>query len=582
MKKLIVLLLAMMMLVSAGCGAKKDAPEEKPGESVESLFTEGTFEGTGKGHNGEIKVAVTFSKDRIEKIEVLDHKESLGIFEAPVDKIPKEIIEEQSLTADLIAGATVTSKGLLEAIENACIAAGANVEALKKAEENKETEGEAVTHETDIVVVGGGIAGLSAAMEALELGAKVILVEKMPIVGGSTTRSGGKILAAGTDIQKEHGIEDSAEAFGDFLLEVGENQVDEEYVRLVAEKSNENFEWLMEYGVEFADDIEPLHSTISPARGHYTANLSGAGMITPLEKAFLAAGGTILYETPAVELLKEGDKVVGIKATNPDKDDITIKATSVILATGGFNHNEEMMKTYIPFLKKYTSNVGLGNSGDGITMAQAVGARLLMREAGINLTVNGGTYYGYGEEFKGLFVNPNGERFIDESIFHFTRTRVMMDLGINEMYAITTEYNDRIGKAMEMGVAFEADSVEALGELIKAKNLAETVSRYNELAEKGKDEDFNKDASFMKAVEGEKYYALYMGMSSSGTFGGIDTDLQGRVYSEDGAIIEGLYAAGETASGRVLYKEYPGSGTAIMCFLTFGREAGRHAAENLK
>lgn len=157
-----------------------------------------------------------------------------------------------------------------------------------------------------------------------------------------------------------------------------------------------------------------------------------------------------------------------------------------------------------------------------------------------------------------------------------------MDLGINEMYAITTEYNDRIGKAMEMGVAFEAESVEALGELIKAKNLAETVSRYNELAEKGKDEDFNKDASFMKAVEGEKYYALYMGMSSSGTFGGIDTDLQGRVYSEDGAIIEGLYAAGETASGRVLYKEYPGSGTAIMCFLTFGREAGRHAAENLK
>ncbi len=419
-------------------------------------------------------------------------------------------------------------------------------------------------------------------MESLELGAKVILVEKMPIVGGSTTRSGGKILAAGTDIQKEHGIEDSAEAFGDFLLEVGENQVDEEYVRLVAEKSNENFEWLMEHGVEFADDIEPLHSTISPARGHYTANLSGAGMITPLEKAFLAAGGTILYETPAVELLKEGDKVVGIKATNPNKDDITIKATSVILATGGFNHNEEMMKTYIPFLKKYTSNVGLGNSGDGITMAQAVGARLLMREAGINLTVNGGTYYGYGEEFKGLFVNPDGERFMDESIFHFTRTRVLMDLGINEMYAITTEYNDRIGKAMEMGVAFEADSVEALGDLIKAKNLAETVSRYNELAEKGKDEDFNKDASFMKAVEGEKYYALYMGMSSSGTFGGIDTDLQGRVYSEDGAIIEGLYAAGETASGRVLYKEYPGSGTAIMCFLTFGREAGRHAAENLK
>lgn len=582
MKKLIVLLLAMMMMVSAGCGAKKEAPEEKPGEVMESLFTEGTFEGTGNGHNGEIKVAVTFTTDRIEKIEVLEHKESLGIFEAPVDKIPKEVIEEQSLTADLVAGATVTSEGLLEAIENACIAAGADIESLKKVEANQETEGEVVMHETDIVVVGGGIAGLSAAMEAIEQGAKVILVEKMPIVGGSTTRSGGKILAAGTDIQKAQGIEDSAEAFGDFLMEVGENQVDEDYVRLIAEKSNENLEWLIEHGVEFADDIEPLHSTISPARGHYTANLSGAGMITPLEKAFLAAGGTILYETPAIALLTEGDKVIGIKATNPDKDDITVKAESVILATGGFNYNEEMMQTHIPFLEKYTSNVGLGNTGDGITMAKEAGAKLLMRDAGINLTVNGGTYYGYGEEFKGLFVNPEGERFMDESIFHFTRTRIMMDLGINEMYAITSEYNDRIGESIKMGAGFEADSVDALSKLIGAEKLSETVARYNELAEAGDDADFGKDASFMKPVEGEKFYALYMGMSSSGTFGGVDTDIQGRVYSEDGSIIEGLYAAGETASGRYLYKEYPGSGTAIMCFLTFGREAGRHAAEELK
>lgn len=582
MKKLIVLLLAMMMLVSAGCGTKNEGKDENPGEAAAALFTEGTFEGTGKGHNGEIKVAVTFSKDKIEKIEILEHKESLGISDAPIDKIPKAILENQSLTQDLVSGATVTSKGLLEAIENACIAAGANIEALKKAVENEETKGEVETYETDIVVVGGGIAGLSAAVEALEQGAKVTLVEKMPIVGGSTTRSGGKILAAGTDIQKAHGIEDSAEAFGDFLLEVGENQVDEDYVRLVAEKSNENLEWLMEHGVEFADDIEPLHSTISPARGHYTANLSGAGMIKPLEEAFLAGGGTILYETPAVELIKEGEKVVGIKATNPDEDDITIKAKSVILATGGFSQNPEMVKTYIPFMEKYNTNAGLGNTGDGITMAQAVGARLLMREGGINLTVNGGTYYGYGEEFKGLFVNASGERFVDESIFHFTRTRIMMDLGINEMYAITTEYNDRIGKSMEMGLAFEANSVEDLAKLIKADKLSETVTRYNELAKDGNDKDFGKSSTFMKPVEGEKYYALYMGMSNSGTHGGIDTDIQGRVYKEDGTVIESLYAVGETASGRVLNKEYPGSGTAIMCFLTFGREAGRHAAGALK
>lgn len=578
MKKLLVLMLSLMFLVSAGCTEKTDTKDQSASAGI---FTPGTYEGIGQGRNGELKLEVTFSSEKIEEITLGEHSETQGFFETPAEKIPDEIISTQSLSVDIVTGATYTSKAILEAVENACLAAGADTSSLKKKTQAEDTQSEIVSYETDIVVVGGGIAGLAAALEAVDNGGEVILVEKMPILGGSTIRSGGKILAAGTDVQKSNGISDTADDFKNFLMKAGENQVDESYISLIAEKSNENIEWLIEQGVEFSDTIEPLHSTISPARGHVSASNSGAGFIQPLEKKFLEAGGKILYETPATDLIIEDGAVVGIKATNPNEDQITISASSVILATGGYSYNDEMLDKYHPYLKEFNTNAGEGNTGDGILMAEKAGARLLMRDAGINLALNRGTYYGYGEEFKGLFVTPEGKRFINESVFHFSRTRTLMDLGINKIYAITTEYNDRIGAAIEMGTAFEADSIEELSEIIDAKDLSAAVQRYNELAIDGKDKDFGKPETFMKEVAGEKYYALLMDMSNSGTLGGIDTDLQGRVLSEDGEIVEGLYAAGETASGRYFYKEYPGSGTAIISFLTFGREAGRHAALEL-
>ncbi len=577
MKKTISIIMAISMMISlAACGNKAAAPE------VKGKFTAGTYDEVGTGKYGDVAVSTTFTADRIEKIVVGKHSETQGFFEAPVEKIPAAIVESQSLAVDVVTGATMTSNAILEAVEKAAVKAGADISKLKEKVDSGVKEGEAVEYTTDVVVVGAGIAGLSAALEAHNNGAKVILIEKMPIAGGSTIRSGGKILAAGTDIQKANGIEDTAEAFKDFLVEVGENEISEEYAAMIANNSAENIQWLIDNGVELEQKVEVLHSTIQPARGLWTAVGTGAGFTQPLEAKLKEEKVEILYSTPATELIEKDGAVTGVMATNDNGDKITINASVVILATGGYSHNKEMMAEFHPFMKNVVTNTSEGNTGDGILMGEKVGANLIMKEGAIDIATNPMTYYGYGEEFKGLFVTEGGDRFLDESIFHFTRTRVMLDKGINNFWAISTDFNDRVGKSMEAGFAFEANSIEELQELIKADNLVKTVEQYNTLAKEGVDKDFGKKAEFMKPIEGEKVYALKMFLSNSGTFGGLDTDIDSHVVKEDGAIIKGLYAAGEVGSGHILHKEYPGSGTAIISFLTFGRIAGKNAAQEVK
>ena len=229
-------------------------------------------------------------------------------------------------------------------------------------------------------------------------------------------------------------------------------------------------------------------------------------------------------------------------------------------------------------------NGNTGNTGDGLTMGEQADAKMLFHDSGINLGTNYPTYYGYGEEYTGLYVTPDGERFMNETEFHFVRTRKLMDLGFNDVWAITDQTNDRVEASVEAGQAFKADSLEELAELvgIDATALTETVTQYNALSEAGEDTDFNKDAQYMQAVEGPTYYALKLFMGNSGSIGGLVTTIDGEVLNNNDEIIEGLYAAGEVASGQLMYKEYPGSGSAIAMYLAFGRQAGRAAADYVK
>jgi fumarate reductase flavoprotein subunit len=578
MKKFLSILMVLLLIV--GCSS--------PAESAETKTVAVTSSGQSEG----LELEVTFEGNEIREVRVVEHQETEGISDPAIDAIPKAIVEHNSIAVDVVSGATITSLGIIEGVKLAIEQAGLNVADFETEVSKEPSESKVTTLDADVVVVGAGIGGLAAGLEAALNGAKVIVLEKMPMTGGSTMMSGGLILAAESSISETLGNTETWEDLANYWYEVSEEQADKDFIDLAARTSGENIDWMIENGVDMKEEITKLHSSHEFAFGHRTAGFDdvpaggGVGFTQPLTDKIVELGGEVLLQTPGQELIIEDDKVVGVKATNNNGDDITINAKAVVIATGGFAASDEYMKEHMPYLTAGSAahNGNTGNTGDGLTMGEQADAKMLFHDSGINLGTNYPTYYGYGEEYTGLYVTPDGERFMNETEFHFVRTRKLMDLGFNDVWAITDQSNDRVEASVEAGQAFKADSLEELAELvgIDATALTETVTQYNALSEAGEDTDFNKDAQYMQAVEGPTYYALKLFMGNSGSIGGLVTTIDGEVLNNNDEIIEGLYAAGEVASGQLMYKEYPGSGSAIAMYLAFGRQAGRAAADYVK
>ena len=477
----------------------------------------------------------------------------------------------------------------MTALEAALKEAGADISKLKTVAEN-ETVNDDKTYDTEVVVVGSGAAGLSAALEAANNGAKVILVEKLAMTGGSTARSGGKIQAAGTDIQKSHGVEDNADLYYNHLMSVGENKVDPAKIRLIADNSLADFNWLVENGVEFSKNIEQLHEKYRPIRGHYVSVQDGKveqdghgwAITQPLEKMAKEKGVEILLETPAKKLITDNKgTVTGIECEDSKGNKVIVNAKAVILATGGYDFNKELLEEYAPLVKPVYSTVAPGNVGDGLIMARDAGAKIQSGGGAVLLYLD--LAVGVGE-VGGLYVDTTGSRFMDETDFWFTRTKKLMDRNQLGMFYITDAKGklDRFDALVKDGKMVEGSTIEELAGKLGMTELISTVERYNELAKKGVDEDFNKKPEYMKTVEEGPFYAVAFAPITSGTFGGPVTNEKAQVIAENGGIIKGLYAAGEVANGDIFYQEYPGSGSSISTCVGMGRIAGRVAAEEAK
>lgn len=421
-----------------------------------------TFEGVGKGFGGEIKVAATVEGGKLTAVEVLSHGETAGISDPAFAKIPTAIIENQTVAVDTVAGCTFSSNGLIEAVKAAWLAAGAAEADITKAVEAKETTKELETKTADVVIIGAGGAGMSAAVEVLRAGGSVLVIDKMANVGGNTAAAGSALNAAGTDIQKAGTItptgidaievmlakephnddmkrwQESVRKDLDAYLASGSTHVFDsvdlhklqtyadgdyvaksELVEVLGDNAPKAIEFLAELGMQWKPEITAAVGATWQRSHQPTGSFGGLGrdFVMPQHNFVVENGGEVVVDRKAEELIMENGRVVGVKGTGSDGTPFEYRANkSVIMATGGFAANVEMRQAYNKYWATLDENVPTSNlpcaTGDGIGMATAVGANLVGMEW---IQLVPGCVVNMSASISNLiFVNAEGNRFVRE------------------------------------------------------------------------------------------------------------------------------------------------------------------------
>lgn len=584
MKKILSLVIATAMLLSfTACGEK--TPDGIP---------DGTYEGTGIGKGGDIVVELEITDNTLKSIHVLQQDESEGLDEA-INILTEEMLAKNSLDADTVSGATLTSAGFKMAVRDAFKKTGADKSLLvsreKPAPESREAE-----YEADVIVIGAGGAGLTAGITAAENGKSVIVLEKMPIAGGNTLISGGEYAAPMNWIQEEDNLEDRSDLFFEDVMKGGDNESDPALVQVLADKALEGAYWLKdEVGMIF-EDYMLFFGGHSVMRSLVPKNATGYEMISKLTAKLEATGSPLHLNTEATELLEdENGRIVGVKATYHDETITYHARNGVILASGGFGYNKEMRTKYNPEMNEnYLSTNSVGSTGDGILMAEKVGAELLDMQyiqAYPTCDAQSGALLYVGDvrlEGRSILVNKEGKRFVEELdrrdvisnavlaqtdgvSYMFWDESAMVDSKVNIKHA--SEYNGLLARKQLV----KADTLEEAADFfgIDKNELRKTVENYNQYAQDGKDLEFNKRGTLVPFGDGP-YYIMVSKPAIHHTMGGVKINTSAEVVSEDGSIIDGLFAAGEVV-GDIHGTNRLGS-DAITDITVFGRIAGESAS----
>lgn len=586
-KRVLALILCAAMSMSVvGCGSTS---------SSDSGIPDGTYTGEGTGKGGKIVVELTMKDSKISDIKVVEHGETPGYADA-LEKMSAEMITKNTLEVDMVSGATLSSTGILEAVKDAFNKTGASTDKLVAQEGEVSKEEREAEYSADVIVLGGGGAGLTAAIEAAQNGASVILVEKMPMVGGNTLISGGEMAAPGNWLQEKKSIEDSKEQFYQDILKGGDNENDPELVRVLADNATTDAEWLKnEIGVTF-EDYMLFFGGHSVKRSLVPKDASGVELIQKLSAKAEEVGVITHLNTAATELVQEDGKVVAVKA-NFDGKEITYKASNgVILATGGFGSNLDMRIKYNEEMnEKILSTNSVGSTGDGITMAEKLGAQLVDMEyiqTYPTCDPETGTLLYVGDvrlEGRSILVNKEGKRFVEELERRdvISKATVAQTDSVSYMFwdeasmeasKVNVKHKKEYDNLIERGILVKADTIEdaAAHFGIDAEELKKTVANYNEYAANGKDLEFNKRGELVAFTDGP-YYIMKSRPAIHHTMGGIKINTNAEVLNTAGEVIDGLYAAGEV-TGDIHGTNRLGS-DAIADITVFGRVAGRNAAK---
>ncbi len=443
---------------------------------------------------------------------------------------------------------------------------------------------------TDIVIVGAGGAGLSAAVEATDQGAKVIVLEKMPMVGGNTTRATGGLNAAGTKHQAAKNIEDSSELFYKDTMKGGYDKNNPELVKVLTTQAKNSVEWLESLGADLSDVGRSAGASVNRFHRPEGGAAVGSHVVTTLKNKVKEKNIDVRLNSEAVEILKDdAGNVSGVKAKNKEGQEYTINAKAVIMATGGFSANQDMVIKYQPDLKGFATTNHPGATGEGITMAEKVGANLVdMVEIQTHPTVVPEKGIMVTEAVRGngaILFNKEGKRFTSEMLTRDVVSKAILEQTDGVAYLFFDEGLRKGLKATEeyfnMQLVTEADSVEELaGKLqLDPATLKGTIDTYNKAVEAKTDAEFKRDDLPRQLNEG-KVYAIMVTPAVHHTMGGIEINTNAEVVGADGQVIKGFYAAGEVTGG--VHGGNRLGGNAMADIVTFGRIAGQNAAKAVK
>lgn len=442
---------------------------------------------------------------------------------------------------------------------------------------------------TDVVIIGAGGAGLASALEVKNAGRDVIIVEKMPLVGGNTLRATGGLNAAETSSQNELGIEDSIETHYEDTMKGGYEKNDPELVKTLTTNAPNAVEWLISIGADLSDVGKLGGSTNNRSHRPTGGAAVGPHVVQILEENIEKENIEVLLDTEATEILYEDNEVKGVTAKDKEGNIITIEAKAVIIATGGFSANSAMVTELNSSLAGFGTTNHPGATGDGIVMATNIGADTTqMEEIQTHPTVVPTNGYMITEAVRGngaILVNRDGNRFTNEM---GTRDVVSEAILQQEKETAFLFFDDEVRESLsaidgyiKMGLTTEGETIEEIAAAleISAENLQLTIDSYNTYVDAQEDSEFARP-DMPRKLEKAKFYAIEIGPAIHHTMGGLKINSNAEVLNTSGDVINGLFAAGEVTGG--VHGGNRLGGNAVADIIVFGRMAGKTAVEYIK
>ena len=569
------------LIASLLSGCAKQPVNSVSKNTTATKMTPGTYEASEEGHNGAVHVSVTVSEDKIENVEVKDNSETRGLSDPAIQLIPSQIVAYQTLSTDVVSGATYTTVAIREAVKNCIIQAGGNPDAYNTKIPNDE-KGQEEELSSDVIVVGGGAAGMAATIRLEEAGKSVILVEKTSSLGGTIRVSGGNQVVQGSKVQKEAGVtNDSVKSMEEDFLENGDQLNDAELLGIYAKNVGAATDWLSDdVGVRY--NMEGgLHQLAEYAIDRELAyDEGGIGAAETLNDKVHATNANVLLNTAAKHLIVENGKVTGVEAESQKGKKYTLKADAVILATGGYGNNNDLL----PASARNGLFYGLDSSnGEGLVMAVENANAGTTHMEYIKEYPNGvetskkhakSTIAGNITAFSkaAILVNQKGERVVNEKASNHDILNALKKQSGETLYLVMDEATFNEWKTKLAAAGLSEDMIDAyvanngksepvctMGATIKeaaeaagidGNALTKTIEKFNTYVEDGEDKAFHRAKEYLTSTFAEgNIYIVEQKARYATTMGGLDVDGNLQVVDTNGKVIDGLYAAGEIIGG---------------------------------